>query len=163
MYSQEFRNEATKKILLRGSRPFVSIAREMGIPVPTLRSWLSKSASNGSMKKNHFGPKTKKRNAAEKFKILLEAAALQEGALGEYLRKQGLFAADLEQWKAELSEQLQGPSRAERSEDNKLRMANSRLEKEVHRKDKALAEASALLILKKKASLLWGTEGEDEE
>ena len=92
MYSEEFRNEATKKVLLRGSRPFISIAREMGIPVPTLRSWLNRSVSGDSIKKNHFGPKTKKRNAAEKFKILLEAAALQEGALGEYLRKHGLSA-----------------------------------------------------------------------
>jgi hypothetical protein len=74
-----------------------------------------------------------------------------------------LFAAEIEQWKAELSEQLRGPSKTERSEENKLKFANIRLEKEIHRKDKALAEASALLILKKKASILWGTDLEDEE
>lgn len=164
MYTQEFRSEAVKKIILRGDRSFASVAREMALPIGTLRSWLEKSAKgSGSMKRNHFGPKSKKFSSSDKFKIILEAAALKDEDLGAYLRRHGLFSADIEQWKAELSEQLTGPSRKDRSEENKLKFANTRLEKEIHRKDKALAEASALLILKKKASILWGTEGEDEE
>lgn len=164
MYTEEFRKEARKKVLLRGNRPIASIAEELGMPTPTLKSWLRASVkSDSNMKKNHFGPKSKKRSLEEKFKIVLEAAGLKEAELGEYLRRQGLHSVELEQWQKELSEQLRGPSKAERSEDNKLRFANIRLEKEVHRKDKALAEASALLILKKKASILWGTEPGDEE
>lgn len=164
MYTEQFRSEARKKVLLRGSRTIDSIANELGMPPPTLKSWLRASVTMGSnMKKNHFGPKSKKRSLEEKFKIVLEAAALKESDLGEYLRRHGLHSQELEQWQKELSEQLRGPSKAERKEDNKLRFANVRLEKEVHRKDKALAEASALLILKKKASILWGTDEGDEE
>jgi hypothetical protein len=79
------------------------------------------------------------------------------------LRRHGLHSAEIEQWKQELTEQLTGPSRSERSEENKIKFANIRLEKEINRKDKALAEVSALLILQKKVSALLGTgEGEEE-
>jgi len=42
-----------------------------------------------------------------------------------------------------------------------MKAKNKKLESELRRKDKALAEASALLILKKKANLIWG-ESEDD-
>ena len=47
------------------------------------------------------------------------------------------------------------------SELRALRIENKQLKKEVTRKNSALAEATALLILKKKADLIWG-EPEDE-
>lgn len=156
--------EGARKALLRGDRPFIAIARELGVATVTLRSWVAKSANgSGTMKKNHFGPKSKNRSLDEKFSLVLEAAALKESELGDFLRRHGLHNIELDQWKKELSERLQGPSRADRSEENKLKFANIRLEKEVRRKDKALAEVSALIILQKKVSALLGTGEEDEE
>ena len=46
---------------------------------------------------------------------------------------------------------------ARRAERKKTR----RLEKELRRKDKALAEAAALLVLQKKAQAIWGDDGDD--
>ena len=43
----------------------------------------------------------------------------------------------------------------------KLQAENRALKKDLLRKDKALAETSALLILKKKADLIWGDFEED--
>ena len=164
MYSEKFRLEGARKALLRGDRPFLAIAREIGVAPVTLRSWVNKSANGGSdIKKNHFGPKSKSRSLDEKFSLIIEAAALKEVELGEFLRRHGLHSIELDHWKKELSERLKGPSRADRAEENKLKFANIRLEKEVHRKDKALAEVSALIILQKKVSALLGTGEEDEE
>ena len=164
MYTEGFRIEAARKAMLRGDRPFIAVARELGVAAVTLRSWVNNAATgSSSMKKNHFGPKSKRRSAPEKFRILLETSNLAEAELGEYLRRHGLHSAEIEQWKQELTEQLTGPSRSERSEENKIKFANIRLEKEINRKDKALAEVSALLILQKKVSALLGTgEGEEE-
>ncbi len=138
------------------------------MPPCTLKAWVQRSASGEGMKNKYRGPKgsassSKKIGLEEKLKILLESANLAEAELGEYLRRHGLHKAQIEEWKLELQEALRGPSRAERSNENKLRFEKVRLEKDLHRKDKALAEATALLILKKKASLLWGTDEGDEE
>ena len=40
---------------------------------------------------------------------------------------------------------------------SELRARNKELERDLNRKDKALAETTALLVLKKKADLIWGT------
>lgn len=166
MYTEEFRRDAARKAQLRGTRSFASVAEEVGVAKVTLRSWVDRSVNGFEMKNRSRGTKTtssKKFGFAEKFKILLECTNLSEADFGEYLRRHGLHSAQIVEWKKELEEGFREPSRTERSEENKLKFTVIRLEKEVHRKDKALAEASALLILKKKASILWGTDGEDEE
>lgn len=83
--------------------------------------------------------------------------------MGEYLRREGLHAVELERWKVEISEHMRGPSRAERSDENKLRFEVARLGKQLHRKDRALAETAALLVLQKKVGLLLGRTDEGDE
>jgi len=113
----------------------------------------------GNMGKQRQG----KRSLGDKQEILLKTAAMPEKELGEYLRGEGLHTADLERWKAEIVDHLRGPSRAERSRENKLRLENVSLARQLHRKDKALAETAAILVLQKKVGLLLGRTGPEVE
>ena len=80
-----------------------------------------------------------------------------EAEVGEYLRREGLYAAELEEWKGQMMASLEAKSKAPSKDERDEKI--KQLEREILRKDKALAEASALLILQKKAALIWG--GED--
>jgi transposase len=100
----------------------------------------------------------------EKFQAVIEFEGLAPDKQGEYLRKAGLHAEHLAAWKKSMQAalapagKLTDAARAERAED---RRKIKELERELHRKDRALAETTALLVLKKKADLIWGT-GENE-
>jgi hypothetical protein len=99
-------------------------------------------------------------SAEEKLKVVMAAASLNEEQLGVFLREKGLHMAHLEQWRMQMLDGLQHGSSKQRArgknEDTKRIRA---LEKELRRKDKALAETAALLVLKKKVQEIW----EDED
>ncbi len=95
-------------------------------------------------------------SAAEKLNAVLQASALEEAALGAFLREQGLHDAHLVEWRQQAEQGLMAtPS----SPSTRLKKENQRLEQELRRKDKALAETAALLVLSKKVRALWGDEG----
>lgn len=141
-----------------------SLSREMGIPQPTLSRWLRRGGIVESMKKKHSPNRarsTRQWTAEEKLRVVLATAELTGEELGEYLRKEGLHQAQLDQWRSAIVEALAIPDKqkqkAAREEARKIK----KLEKELHRKDKALAEVTALLVLKKKLEALMGG-GDDD-
>jgi hypothetical protein len=91
----------------------------------------------------------------EKVRVLSAASKLTGSDLTAMLQREGLMLAELEQWRLALGE------------DAKASVASTRrirdLERELARKEKALAEAAALLILKKKLDHVWEGEGEDTD
>ena len=95
----------------------------------------------------------------DKLKAVLEASELSDEQLGAFLRGKGLHRTHLDQWRSQMLNGLQnGFGKKDikpRSSDVK-RIRN--LEKELNRKDKALAETAALLVLKKKVHEIWGDE-----
>ena len=96
--------------------------------------------------------------AEEKYAVMMEAASLSDAELGAFLRKKGLRETNLKEWRQEMLKGLREPKapspRRGSTEARRIR----ELERELARKEKALAEAAALLILKKKAQALWGDE-----
>jgi len=104
------------------------------------------------------------RTAQEKLQIVLRAAGLRDDDLGAFLRAEGLHATQLEEWRERAmegaAEALKGlhAKHAERSPESRRIRG---LEREVLRKDRALAEVTALLALKKKLSEIWGDEEPD--
>jgi transposase len=97
----------------------------------------------------------------EKLRVVVESRSLSDEELGSFLRKEGLHQAQLEEWSATAHSSLQvrkGPKKPS-AESKRIR----ELERELRRKEKALAEAAALLILKKKAQAIWGDEDDDTE
>jgi transposase len=159
-YSEEFKKSVVQKLLTRGKRKVKDIAYEAGIKTPTLYDWRDKFATTSDMKKT---TKPQSRSAKDKLTALLEFNALPAEERGEYLRKNGLFEESILEWQKQMVEAL-NPTKKSQQELKELIIEKNKvkqLEKEIRRKDKALAEVSALLVLKKKADLIWGSE-EDE-
>ena len=92
-------------------------------------------------------------SAEEKLKAVVEYTDLDEEARGKYLREKGLYSAQIERWRAEAMEAL-GKAGKKKKDANSQRIRE--LEAELRRKEKALAEAAALLVLKKKVQETWG-------
>ncbi len=145
-----------------------ALAKEVGVPQPTLSRWLL-AAKVGVMPKKpkgggSRGGRPKRWTPEEKLRVVMEAAAAGEAGLGELLRREGLHEADLDRFRQEVQEAalegLRGAGKAQKpAEDTRVK----ELQKELRRKEKALAEAAALLVLRKKVQALWGEEGDDTD
>ena len=99
-----------------------------------------------------------------KLAVVIETASLNEEELAAYCRRKGLYVEQVGRWREAAmagAETLRPLSAEERRELQKERKKNRKLEKELRRKEKALAEAAALLILQKKAQAIWGDEEDD--
>jgi hypothetical protein len=92
---------------------------------------------------------------------LQESHGLSGEALNARCREQGVFAHRLAEWKADFCRPAHRPDRREEAAELRaLKAENQRLERELNRKEKALAEAAALWVLQKKYRALWGEEAE---
>ena len=105
-------------------------------------------------------PKTDTRSrswsSAEKFAVVLETAPLNEAERAEYARRKGLYVEQIAAW-MQACRDANG-ALGERSENRTDKKRIHELERELNRKEKALAEAAALLVLRKKAQAIWGDE-----
>lgn len=161
-YSDKFKNRMITRMLGPGAPSAGVIAKEVGVSQPTLSRWLREAKLRGMPKdEEKKRPPPKRWTPEEKLRVVLAAAAAGEAGIGALLRREGLHEADLTRFRQEALEGLR--THAERkprggSADDKRVKA---LEKELRRKEKALAEAAALLVLRKKIRALWGEEGED--
>lgn len=157
-YSAEFKNAIIEKILNRGPRTISEICSEAGVKYSTVDNWIRRDKSEGMKKQK----KIKSWNPEEKLQALMETSSLSEFELGVYLRSQGLFSSQLEAWKKEFLSSVVSDRKIKVVKDERDQKIKS-LEQEILRKDKALAEATALLILQKKVNLIWGNSDEDEK
>ena len=92
--------------------------------------------------------------------FVLEAHGLGDQELGELLRRRGVHREQLDTWRSALDEAFARPTASRRSPEGKRIKA---LEREVARKDKALAETAALLVLQKKLHLLLPTQADEDD
>ena len=96
---------------------------------------------------------------AQRLLGLQESHGLGEEALNGWCRERGIFAHDLTQWRTDFCDLSAAASKREESEElRQLRLANMQLQRDLNRKEKALAEAAALLVLQKKYRALWAAE-----
>lgn len=148
-YPLQVREQAVKKALA-GQVSKRQIAEEMGVNLSTLQRWVREARKTGenSMPLQEKRPQDWSRT--ERLNALIESAKLSEEELGSWCRQQGLHTYHLEKWRKELSQEQSN------SELKELKKEVNELKKELNRKDKALAETSALLVLKKKADAIWG-------
>jgi hypothetical protein len=104
-----------------------------------------------------------KLSGEEKLQAIINQATMAESDYGEYLRSSGLHSADVERFKAEYLLLLKDKTRAKQDPELAvLRNEKRDLQSNVNRKDKALAEMSARIVLLKKSHLLWGDPEGDE-
>ena len=136
------------------------LSYEEGISEATLHKWRAEARGKGQLLPDaDAGPE--RWSSRDKFAAVLEVAALNEADLAEYCRKRGLYPAQIGAWRA-ACEQANDSGRASTARLGHAAKAEKKrvkeLERELARKEKALAEAAALLILRKKASAIWGDE-----
>lgn len=162
-YSEEYKASLVKKMLPPNNQSVPELADETGIPKDTLYSWRSKHREAKGVAVPAHDRAAEKWSSEEKFAVVLETAVLSGAELSEYCRKKGLYAEQVEIWKGACLRANEGaglPSKAERAKSQSQAKKIKQLEAELRRKEKALAEAAALLVLQKKTQALWG-EAED--
>jgi transposase len=159
-YSAAFKTKMVQKML--GGRSANSLSQETGVNQSTLSKWLRDAGSLQAVtrRRQNDEAKTEGRrpedwSAEEKLGAVLEARSLSGSELGEFLRRRGLHEEQLRQWEAAAVDSLRSRKAPGKSTESKR---VRELERELRRKEKALAEAAALLVLRKKAEALWGDE-----
>jgi len=165
-YPQRFKEAMVRRMTSPGRPPTVDLAEEVGVHPSTLSRWVREAGRVGDMSKKKIkgtGRRPDDRTPQEKLQLILEASLLTDEELGAFLREKGLHKAQLERWQREAEEGLGGRSIAPKPKNSPEAKRIRELERELKRKDKALAEAAALIVLKKKAEALWGVEDDDTE
>jgi transposase len=161
-YSEAFKSKMVQRMVGPAALSANRLSQEVGIGQPTLSKWLRDARGNIRVVKfdSPPPPPTNPRrpedwSPEERLEAVLEASRLKDEELGAFLRRKGLHEAILTEWKASALEAL-GPQKRT-SDSRRVR----ELEKQLRRKDKALAEAAALLVLQKKVRALLGDEDDD--
>jgi transposase-like protein len=160
-YPQELKAKIIAQMLPPHNRHIPELARESGIPPDTLYTWRGKHrpVAEGAEVKAVAGPD--RLTSEEKFHLVVESAALNEQALGEFCRRRSVFPEQLAAWRAVCGgANAARQSGADSAENRKLAQRNAELAAELRRMEKALAEAAALLMLQKKARALWAEPGD---
>lgn len=161
-YSQGFKASIVQKMLLPGAPSASQLSKELGISQTSLSRWAREYGKNAPMSKRKKNP-PHSWPAEKKLQAVIETSSMSEQELGDYLRKQGLHSSDLKEWKEQCMSGFKGAGRPRKDpEVRDLRKANKELEKDARRKDKALAEMSARIVLLKKSRLIWGDSEDDE-
>ncbi len=146
-----------------GNRTVAELAEETGISSVTLYAWRKQAIAAGGVVPGD-GKTPSGWSSAEKFRVVLESAALNETELAEYCRRKGLYVEQIRAWR-EACEQanatVQERNRTERAQAKEARARIRGLERERRRDKAALAEAAALLLLRKKAEAIWGKDEDD--
>ena len=162
-YSQEQKEAIVKRMMPPNNESVTPIAKEEGITEVTLYKWRKEARTAGVATPGN-GQISDKWNSHDKFLIVMETFAMNELELAEYCRKKGLYREQIEAWKSvclqangqafDQAKQLNGALKEEKKRAKQL-------EKELQKKEKALAEAAALLLLRKKAQAIWGDDEEE--
>jgi transposase-like protein len=154
-YSEELKASIIVKLLPPNNASVPALAREYGIPRDTLYSWRRQAGGQGALPATPAGT-VGALSGAEKFAVVVETATLNELDLGAYCRRKGLFAEQIATWRTSCQRANDAqPSACERAERRADREQIKQLSQELQRKDKALAEAAALLLLQKKVQGIW--------
>ena len=157
-YSPELKEAILRRMLPPNNESITKIAREEGLSEQTLRNWRDKARKEGyAVPGKDAAPDDW--STRDKFNIVVETASLNETELAEYARKKGLYVEQIKAWKDACMNANGGVAKEAallKKELKESQKKNKRLEREMQRKDKALAEAAALLVLSKKANAIWG-------
>ncbi len=162
-YPRERKEAVLKKMLPPSNKSIPEIAKEEGISEATLYNWRKAARAEGRLMPD--GDTTPGGwDSADKFAAVLETAAMNEAELSEYCREKGLYPEQITQWRS-ACEQANDWDRSQTQQLKAHRRADEKriveLERDLRKKEKALAETAALLVLRKKAAAIWG-EPEDE-
>ncbi len=156
-YPAKRKESVLKKMLPPNNMSIAALAKEEGISDGTLYNWRSEARKQGRLMPDSDNTPNGW-TSRDKFAVVLETAAMNQAQIATYCREKGIYVEQLTQWRA-ACEQANDWSQASEKELKSATKADRKkvvqLEKELARKEKALAEAAALLILRKKYNALF--------
>jgi transposase-like protein len=165
-YSEAVKADVRRRMTPPHRQSVAQISAELGIHVVTLYNWRKTWRLQGEVV-----PASEKDpegwGATDKFTVVLETAGLNATELSAYCRERGLYPEQVERWRQASQDANEKPvlTLKEQKELERLRAQDQReikrLKQELRRKEKALAEAAALLIASKKIQAFWGEDGDD--
>ena len=154
-YGQAFKDKAVARLLPPESAALEVVAREVGVGAGTLERWRDEAQSRPA--------RGRAWTAAARLEAVITTAAMDEATKGAWCRQHGVFPAELDKWRTSATAALAEPEEA-RASPQATRQDKKRikeLERDLMRKDRALAETAALLVLSKKVAAIFN-KGEDE-
>ena len=169
-FTTSFKIQAVEKALSRGENiTLVEMAESLGVGYSTLNRWIIKARNQefdsvSSVEINNMSKDKRPSDwtLEERLKLIVSCGSLTGEELNEYCREKGGYPHHLEQWKRDfINGSTPKAKTAMPTEVKTLKHKNKALKRELNRKDKALAEAAALLVLQKKLHILW--DGNEEE
>ena len=163
-YSEDRKKAILSKLLPPFSLTVAEVSRNEGIGLQTLYNWRNQAREQGQpMPGNKTTPDDW--TSETKLATIIETSGLSETELSEYCRRKGLYIEQIKVWRANA---LQGFNSSKQQSLKYKRQQQTdkkhikQLQRELNRKDKALAETAALLVLRKKLEAFWETDNEDD-
>lgn len=165
IYTDSFKAKMVQRLSAPNAITAMSLSKEVGVSQSQLSRWLRMARTVAPMTKDRPSDRVVQaaggaRSASEKLRIVVASAGLGPDELGAFLRREGVHEAELEQWRAAAQEALEKETGRPSSRGGDGKRIKE-LERELRRKNKALAEAAALLVLQKKVRELLG-DGDDD-
>lgn len=163
-YPKEMKDAIVAR-LLEEDVVVMDVQKETGGGINTLYRWRDEARNKRGLSATIKYKNADKWSSQDKFTVVLETANLSEIEFSEYCREKGIYPEQVKEWRDACISANDSAREAKSKSSKELReerKKTERLEKELARKEKALAETAALLVLRKKADAIWGTEDEAE-
>ena len=165
-YSETVKADVRRRMTPPSRQSVAQISKELGIHLATLYAWRKAWRLQGEVV-----PASEKApegwSSADKFTVVLESSGLNATELGAFCRERGLYPEQVDRWR-QAAQDANANSMLTMADQKDLEKRHQqdqreikRLQQELRRKDKALAEAAALLMASKKIQAYWGEDGED--
>jgi transposase-like protein len=161
-YSRSFRNSILKKVLPPSNRSVYSVAKEAGISVITINSWMAKLKEGKLEMEQDEDEPAGSRSMKEKLDLLLEYQKVPAETEGDWLRQKGLHSEHLPLFRQEISSIMTDRADEKDKKIKELEKQIKQQQKELQRKNDALAEMAAIYALKKKLDWNHGITDGDE-
>lgn len=154
-YGQAFKNKVLAKLLPPSLASLEQVSQEVGVSIDTLERWRAEALTTPARERAW--------SASARLSAVITTAAMDEASRSAWCRENGVYPQELDAWRASATQALAEPEeqRASPKETAADRRRIKELERELRRKDKALAETAALLVLSKKLEAIFH-KGEDE-
>ena len=154
-YGKTFKDRAVARLLPPESSPVQQVSQELGVSVTTLERWRADALSTPARERVW--------TAAARLQAVITTAAMDEAQRGAWCRENGVYPTELQQWKenaiAALNEVPEERASPQETRDSRKRIKE--LERDLRRKDKALAETTALLVLSKQLQAIFQRDEEE--
>lgn len=159
-YKKEMKEKLIKLMLPPENKSVKELVDQFGIHEQTLYKWRKEAKSKGVVYQDNSTSRQKYSKEMQ-LQIIIETSLLNVNDMSEYCRRKGIYTEEIEAWKKSI---ISGETDEQSKLKQELKEKDAELKstkKELYRKEKALAEAAALLILKKKMHAIWDSEEEN--